>query len=117
MYGDQFGEFVCGYWGLTGLKYLNSYLMVESSTSQNHGEFTGIFRAIQPLIVLCIPCMESARKTDDTISVFSPDSVLRQNVKSACVFKELSFTYQYVTGLIIIIGDELLLNFGAKFQH
>ena len=31
MYGDQFGEFVCGYWGLKGLKIADSLTLVKTS--------------------------------------------------------------------------------------
>ena len=28
MYGDQFGEFVCGYWGLKGYPHTYSYTLI-----------------------------------------------------------------------------------------
>ena len=36
MYGDQFGEFVCGYWGLKGYKsvYLRYFVVINSLYEQ-----------------------------------------------------------------------------------
>ena len=43
MYGDQFGEFVCGYWGLKGLCHAICYvfkkqnLILQQLKSKNNG--------------------------------------------------------------------------------
>ena len=36
MYGDQFGEFVCGYWGLKGLSSTLDLFLPESIFVETH---------------------------------------------------------------------------------
>lgn len=48
--------------------------MNESCSSENHREFTGVVRIIEPAIVSGVPGVEPARKSNHPISGFSPHS-------------------------------------------